>query len=191
MSIASMKLSRTLALLSAALVAVVISLDPPSPAWGQGQAMNHGDRTGLIGARTDAERQAFSALACRCGGCPNEALITCPCAYADGYRNDIRAMIARGMTLEDIKKEWEKRFGADALTAPPNSGGTRALYVVPPILIVAFAGFVVMVLRRFRRRDEEKSHAAAAAGGAPLSSGEHDEYDDKLDDELKQLDRDE
>ena|SRR5689334_5203585 len=184
-----MKLSRMLALLSAALIAVLISLQSPLPA--QGQGMDHSNRQGLIGAQTDAERQAFAALACRCGGCPNEALSTCPCGPADGYRNEIRAMIARGMTLEEIKKEWEKRFGPDALTVPPNRGANRAMYVVPFILIVLFAGVVVSVLRHFRKRDEEKNQAAAAAGGAPLSGGAHDEYDDKLDDELKRLDDEE
>lgn len=190
-----MKFTRTLALLSAASIAVALSLNAPSPALGQApppgaaQGMNHGDRRGLIGANTDAERQAFAALACRCGGCPNEALLTCPCSFADGYRNEIRAMIARGMSLEDIKKEWEKRYGADALTVPSNSGAGQALYIAPFVLIVGFAAIVIVALRRFRRREEEKSRPTA--GGAPLPSDERDEYDDKLDDELKQLDRDE
>src|SRR4051812_33914689 len=85
---------RKLVLLLAALFAAVISLQTPSPAFGQ-QGMNHGDRQGLIGIRNDAERQAFANLACTCGGCPHEAILTCPCSFADGFRDEVRAMISK------------------------------------------------------------------------------------------------
>jgi cytochrome c-type biogenesis protein CcmH len=181
---------RTLALLLTASLAAWLSLRAPSPALGQ--SMNHGqsERNGLIEVKTDQERQAFASLACCCGGCPHEPILTCTCGYADRYRDDVRAMIAQGMSLEQIKDAWEKRFGSDALTVPRNRGGNRLLYIAPLVLIVAAAGIVITALRRFRRREDEKSQVALA-GGVPPARADDDEYEKKLDDELKQLDSEE
>jgi hypothetical protein len=44
--------------------------------------------------------------------------------------------------------------------------------------------FAVVLLRRFRRHAEEKGATLAA----PVADAKRDEYDDKLDEELKQLD---
>lgn len=181
---------RTFALLLAALIAAFISLRSPSQALGQ--SMNHtgADRDGLIEIKSDLERQAFTSLACSCGGCPHEALSSCRCGFADRYRDEVRAMIGQGLSLEQIKAEWVKRYGNESLTVPPNSGGNQFLYVVPLVLIVAAAGVVITALRHFRRREEERSQKVAAAGGAPAPRDD-DDYDKKLDDELKQLDHDE
>jgi cytochrome c-type biogenesis protein CcmH/NrfF len=178
-------------ILLAASIAVLAWLR--SPPLALGQSLNHSatERDGLINITSEAERLAFGSLTCCCGGCPHEVLLTCPCGYADGYREDIRAMITRGMSLEQIKAEWVKRYGPEALTVPPNSGANRFLYLVPLVIIVAAAAFVILTLRHFRRREEERDRAAAVAGGAPLPAAAHDEYDDKLDDELRQLDQEE
>lgn len=181
---------RVVALLFTASIAVLVSLQSPSPALGQGMNHTGGEHTGLIEVKGDLERQAFANLACCCGGCAHEAILTCPCSVADRYRQEVRAMIADGLSLEQIKAEWRTRYGADALTVPPNTGASRLLYVAPLVIIIGAAGLVIFALRHFRRRETQKS-LLVTAGGAPPPRADDDEYDKKLDDELKQLDNEE
>jgi len=142
------------------------------PAMGEG---------GVIEINNEHERKLFNELQCTCG-CPRDAIGTCNCDYAARFRGEVRAMMAEGMTDEQIRAEWVRRYGPQALMVPPNAGGNRLLYLAPLAAIVGGAAVVVTVLRRFRARDV---HKAATAGAAPPA---RDEYDDKLDEELRQLD---
>ena len=94
-------------------------------------------------------------------------------------------MIAKGMTLEDIKSEWVRRHGPGSMMVPSNEGANRFLYIFPLLIIVGMAIFAVSMLRRFRRT--AVSAEARAASAASATTGK-DAYDQKLDDELKQLD---
>ena len=141
------------------------------------------ERGGVLDIHSEDERRAFGDLQCTCG-CPRESIATCTCSFAAGFRGEVRAMMARGLTQEEIKAEWVRRYGPQALTVPPNRGANRLIYVAPLVIIAAMGGFVVMLLRRFRRHDEQKAQALAP----PVAGAKRDEYDEKLDEELKQLD---
>ncbi len=155
---------------------------PPAVALAQqlGEGM---DRTGALDVRNDEERRTFGDLQCTCG-CPRESIATCTCAFADGFRSEVRAMMARGLTQEEIKAEWVRRHGPQALTVPPNTGANRLLYIAPLAAIAGMGAFAVVILRRVRRSSDEKARAVAS----PVAGAKRDEYDDKLDEELKQLD---
>ena len=144
------------------------------------------DRGGMLDIRSDEERQVFGDLQCTCG-CPREAISTCTCGIAAGFRTEVRAMMAKGMTEEEIKAEWVRRYGTQALTVPSNTGANRLLYVAPLAVIAGMGAVAVWVLRRFRRAGL-KSLEKAEAAAAPVAGAKRDEYDDKLDEELKQLD---
>jgi cytochrome c-type biogenesis protein CcmH/NrfF len=148
------------------------------PAIASAQGM---DRSGVLDIRNDEEKRVFGDLQCTCG-CPRESIATCTCGIAAGFREDVRAMMARGMTQEEIKAEWVRRYGPQALTVPENVGVNRLLYIAPLAAIVGMGAFAVSTLRRFRRKAEEKR------APAPLAGAKRDEYDDKLDEELRQLD---
>jgi len=141
------------------------------------------ERGGVLDIHSEDERRSFADLQCTCG-CPRESIATCTCGQAGGFRNEVRAMMARGLSQEDIKAEWVRRYGPQALTVPPNSGANRLIYVGPLAVIAGMGGFAVMLLRRFRQRDDQKAQAAAP----PVAGAKRDEYDEKLDEELKQLD---
>jgi cytochrome c-type biogenesis protein CcmH/NrfF len=154
-----------------------------APAVALAQQLGEGmDRSGTLDIRSEEERRVFGDLECTCG-CPRESLATCTCGIAGGFRNDVRAMMARGMSQEEIKAEWVRRYGPQALTVPPNTGANRLLYVVPLVLVAVMGAFAVALLRRFRRQAD-----AQAVAAAPVAGGPRDEYDDKLDEELEQLD---
>lgn len=169
--------------LAVALCAALISLRFPGLASAQqlGEGM---DRSGVLDIRSDEEKRVFTALQCTCG-CPRESIATCTCGFAHDFRVEVRAMMARGMSLEDIKAEWVRQHGPGAMMVPSNEGANRFLYIAPLLLIVGMAAFAVTVLRRFRRGGV-KAEARAATATLPKSGA--DAYDEKLDDELKKLD---
>jgi cytochrome c-type biogenesis protein CcmH len=161
-----------------------VLLAAAAPAVARAQQLGEGmERSGVLDIRNEEERRVFGDLQCTCG-CPRESISTCTCAFANGFRSEVRAMMARGLTRDEIKTEWVRRNGPQALTVPPNSGANRLLYVAPLAIIAGMGGFAVILLRRLRGRDEQKTQAAAP----PVAGAKRDDYDDKLDEELKQLD---
>jgi cytochrome c-type biogenesis protein CcmH/NrfF len=164
---------RRRALLS--IVPVLIAL----PALASAQGM---DRSGVLDIRSEEERRVFGDLQCTCG-CARESIATCTCGIASGFREDVRSMMVRGMTREEIRAEWVRRYGPQALTVPDNVGANRLVYIAPLAAIVGMGAVAVATLRRFRKQAERKPMPAAGA-----ASKKRDEYDDKLDEELRQLD---
>ncbi|MFT3773819.1 MAG: cytochrome c-type biogenesis protein CcmH [Minicystis sp.] len=171
------------ALLVVPTAALAVGVTRPAFAQGMPEGM---ERAGGIRIKNDEERRIFTDLLCMCGGCTREALNTCTCGFADKYRSEVRAMMAEGLTAEQIRAEWVRQYGPQALSVPPNQGANRLIYIAPLVAVVGMAAFVVTLLRRFRRRDEEKQAVAGVA--PPVAGSKRDEYDDKLDEELKQLD---
>jgi cytochrome c-type biogenesis protein CcmH len=170
-----------------ALAALPASALLAAPLAAFAQQLGEGmERSGTLDIHNDEERAVFGDLQCTCG-CPREAISTCTCGIAAGFRGEVRGMMARGMTREEIKAEWVKRYGPQALTVPSNTGANRLVYAAPLVLIAAGGAVAVKVLRGFRQQGERKA-AATAAPVAGAARDEYDEYDDKLDEELKQLD---
>jgi cytochrome c-type biogenesis protein CcmH len=168
------------ALIFAPTAAIVAAVPVVVHAQQLGEGM---ERTGVLDIRNEGERRSFADLQCTCG-CPRESIATCTCGFASGFRNEVRAMMARGLTQEEIKAEWVRRYGPQALTVPPNSGANRLLYAAPLALIAVMGAFAVTLLLRFRHESDERAGATASA----VAGAKRDEYDDKLDEELKQLD---
>ena len=172
--------------LAVALCAALVSLRFSTAAFAQDMGdMGKGmDRSGVLDIRNDEEKRVFSALQCTCG-CPRESIVTCPCGFAHDFRIEVRAMMAKGMTLEEIKAEWVRQHGPGAMMVPTNEGANRLIYIAPLVIIIGMAAFAVTMLRRFRSGGVKASARAAAASGP---NPDDDAYDEKLDDELKKLD---
>lgn len=154
------------------------------------QLGEHMVREGTVGIANDVERRLFTSLICTCG-CPRESLATCTCDVAARRREVLRGELEKGTPLEDIQAGYASLYGPEALAWPPNSGAHRMVWLLPLGALIVSAGAVGVALRRWQRRGASQaasgpSHAEASAPD-PL---EHDEYDDKLDDELRDLDDD-
>ena len=120
-----------------------------------------------------------------------EAMIIAPCCFsqqvsvhqspaADEVRKDVRLRLARGESRQQIVDAYVGQYGKRILAEPPAEGFDRALYVLPPLLLLGSAAMVIWLVRRFSGR------AVAVAEPAPaLPAGD---YDQKLDDELRDLD---
>ena len=101
---------------------------------------------------------------------------------ADEVKRDLRTRLGRGETEEQIVSDYVVQFGERILVEPPARGFNRFLYVLPPVFLLAGAGLVVILVRRFSKRGAEGESRATTPSGSDAR------YDDRLDEELSNLD---
>ncbi|HKQ70668.1 MAG TPA: cytochrome c-type biogenesis CcmF C-terminal domain-containing protein [Polyangiaceae bacterium] len=169
-------------LTSSILFGVMLAL-MPARAFGQ-QNSSSSLHAGTVEIRDPTEHALFSSLLCQCGDCPRLPLSSCTCSTADATRSEIRSRLHAGATIEDIRADYVREHGAAALSVPPNTGALRAIYMVPGVIGVGGLGFVLLLVRRWKKRGEEGGPTSSPSS----SPSERDEYDAKLDEELKKLD---
>jgi len=158
------------------MLSVMLAL-APSYAYAQQQDMK---REGVVEEQTPREKSLFAQLLCDCGTCPHEPLSTCTCGWAHDMRATIRAELQKGKSIDDVLRDYAQKHGSDAVLVQVDQGGARALWFVP---LLAFAAGGALVYRFIKKRG-----AAASEGEAKDDSAGRDAYDDRLDDELKDLD---
>jgi cytochrome c-type biogenesis protein CcmF len=167
---------------SSILFGLMLSL-APARAFGQGSSSL---MAGTVEMNDPVERQLFPRLRCTCGGCARLPLSECVCFEAEQARAEIRNRLHAGVSTDVIMADYVTAHGAGSLTVPPNEGALRAIYVVPGLLTLAGLGLVFSVVRRWKRQgDAALPPPPKPSGGGPAGP---DEYDAKLDEELKKLD---
>jgi cytochrome c-type biogenesis protein CcmH len=202
-----------LAIAVLAAVALGVSAEPA-----RAQVEMSQDANGTVGIRNPTERLLFSSLTCTCGTCPQWTLDKCTCGFAAERREELRAELAKGKSIVEIQAEYSKEYGMQALALPPNEGMSRLVWMGPLVALVAGAGLVGVMLRRWSRKGSQLGSSASQGPRMPPSSekksagdkkpgddgddddepgdggesgkkpGERDDYDDRLDQELKDLD---
>jgi cytochrome c-type biogenesis protein CcmF len=153
----------------------------PSPAFGQGTSSQH---AGTVKINSPTERAVFEKVRCMCNGCERLDLSKCACSWADDARERIREKLARGELQEKIVSDYKAEYGSDALNVPPNEGVLRTIYVLPIAVIIGGGVGLGVALKRWRGAQSKKD----ATPGAAALPRERDEYDARLDEELKDLD---
>jgi cytochrome c-type biogenesis protein CcmF len=156
----------------------------PAPAYAQAGMDNMHSHT--IRIENDHERAIFGAVRCMCGGCTIDTLATCACETAEAAREEIRREIAAGKTKDEIILSYREAYGITAMAIPPNEGALRAIYAVPLVAIFGGAVGLGFTIRRWRARGRTVQGEAQPAKDAPAPK--RDDYDARLDDELKDLD---
>jgi len=183
----------TAAVTASILLGLLLAL-MPSPAFAQGASSLH---SGTVKIENEKEKEIFGALRCMCGTCARDLLSTCGCGEAEDMREKLRAKIAAGQTKDQIVAEYSAQFGVASLAIPPNTGAMKAIYVVPLTLIAGGAVGLGVMMRRWRAPLAEpelatevgtKGKKAKRSKDAPNGTPKNDEYDARLDDELKDLD---
>jgi cytochrome c-type biogenesis protein CcmH len=131
-----------------------------------------------------------------------ERMLIAPCCWlapvsehaspaSDEVKQQIREWLGRGMTREQVLDAFVERYGARILAEPPNKGAGRYLYMAPWLVFgLSALGLVVLV----KRLTASRAAAAPAAGPtaarsepAPVDPASR-AYEDRLDDELRDLD---
>lgn len=113
-------------------------------------------RAPTVGADNDAFIMGVEkTLKCQCG-C-NLDIYTCrttdfTCTTSPALHRDIVALRGQGMTAEQIREDFVRQYGEQALMAPKAEGFNLAGYFVPGILMLFGIGVLSMwILRRQRQ----------------------------------------
>jgi cytochrome c-type biogenesis protein CcmH/NrfF len=100
-------------------------------------------------------------------------------ARADQERKEIRGLIARGLTKEQIKARLKAEYGPAILALPDSRGFNLAVYAVPIAVVAILLAALALGLPRWRRRPPG---GAAGGRGAGPELGADDAR--RLDDDL-------
>lgn len=108
----------------------------------------------------------------RCLVCQNQTVADSNSGLAEDLRREVRAMIKRGASDEEIRRFMTDRYGDFVLYRPPLKTTTALLWVGPGVLLVGGLAILAIVLRRRSRLaadrfepDEAEAEAESIEGG--------------------------
>jgi cytochrome c-type biogenesis protein CcmH/NrfF len=114
-----------------------------------------------------------------CDTC-NVPLVIAQSPRADQQRREIRALIARGLTKDEVKAELKGRYGPAVLALPDDEGFSLAVWLVPIAVGLALVGTLALLLPRWRRRAGGPASGALAPDGPELSATDARRLDQDL-----------
>ena len=126
-----------------------------------------------------------------------ETLLVAPCCWreqvsihqseaADQVKQEIRAMLGAGLTRQQVLDRFVAAYGTRILVEPPDQGLGRVLHHLPWLAGgISLAGLIVFLRRVTARRQTTVPDAAAAV---PTGTDAERSYEERLDDELRDLD---
>jgi cytochrome c-type biogenesis protein CcmF len=130
-------------------------------------------------------------LVCLCGGCQRESVLECRCGYAADERRKVLALLAS----HDLSTEAGQKAGYDAVVAAfvTEYGGrhvlatpqNKASWMIP---YAAIGGGLVLLFAIGRRLVQRGKSAVTSAAGAAPANQRDEEYNEILDDELRDTD---
>ena len=124
-------------------------------------------------------------IICQCGSCRHN-LLECAsenCGHAAQDRVEIHSLLGQGKTREDVIQYFITKYGSQiALASPIDKGFNRLAWLLPYGLATVAAGLLGYGAYRLARRP-----GALAPAGPPLAASDPD-LQDKLEDELRNLD---
>lgn len=91
------------------------------------------------------------AVELRCLVCQNQTLADSNAPLAEDLRREVREMIAKNMSDQEIIDFLVQRYGDFVLYRPPVKATTTLLWIGPFLLLVGGAIALVIVLRRRRQ----------------------------------------
>ncbi|HLA74752.1 MAG TPA: cytochrome c-type biogenesis protein [Gammaproteobacteria bacterium] len=106
----------------------------------------------------------------RCLVCQNQTLADSEAELAIDLRNEIRALLEKGLTDEQVVDYLVQRYGDFVRFRPPVNEMTFLLWFGPLLLVVLGSGLLIFYLKRLPSR----------ANNAPLSDAEHKRLDKLL-----------
>jgi len=87
----------------------------------------------------------------RCLVCQNQTIADSHAALAVDLRQQIREMLERGMSDEEVRRFMTDRYGDFVLYKPPFKAVTALLWVGPPLLLGLALSALFLVLRQRQR----------------------------------------
>ncbi len=87
-----------------------------------------------------------------CPVCENEPLDVCQTSACQQWRAQISQLVSQGQSDQQVIQYFLDRYGLKVVGAPPASGETIWLYLLPIVGLIAGAIYVIFLMRRMRAR---------------------------------------
>jgi cytochrome c-type biogenesis protein CcmH len=100
-------------------------------------------------------RMMVLATELRCLVCQNQTIADSHSGLAEDLRQEIREMMAKGMSEDQIRTYMTDRYGDFVLYKPPFKASTALLWVGPAVLLLLALGALATVLRRRQKLGDE------------------------------------
>jgi len=97
----------------------------------------------------------------RCPVCQGMSVADSPAEMAINMKEQVRELLARGYTEEQILKYFELSYGQFVLLKPKFEGVTSLVWLLPVIVLVAGALIVFFKIKKLERGGAAASQAAA------------------------------
>jgi cytochrome c-type biogenesis protein CcmH len=92
----------------------------------------------------------------RCLVCQNQTIADSHADLAVDLRQEVRELLQKGMTPDQVRKYMTDRYGDFVLYRPPLKASTAALWLGPAVLLaVALLALVVVIRKRARLADDQ------------------------------------
>ncbi len=141
-------------------------------------------QTVVVVPRSPTERNLQSEIVCMCGTCGRKRIGECTCSLAAQMREEVARLVGEGKTQDQVLAHFVAKYGSqEVLARPIDRGFNRLAWFLP--YAVGGIGFVVIgsIAWRWSRR-----HDGAAAGESPAPATPATDLENRLDDELRDLD---
>jgi len=142
----------------------------------------------LLVPRTPDEKRLRAEIVCMCGTCGRKRVGECTCGTAEAMRIEISELVAAGKTYDEVVDYYVKKYGSqEVLASPIDEGFNRLAWFLP--YAIGLVGIMVVggVAVRWSRQARE-GQATAAAANTPADAETVQIRQEKLDDELRDLD---
>ena len=138
--------------------------------WSPAAALGATPRTSF----TDVERSVM------CVSC-NVALTIAESPQADRERAEIRALVAQGLTKQEVLDRLVDDYGPNVLAEPEARGFNTVAYLVPVAAVLALGLLGLVLLPRWRRSRAEQAAADEQRDDGPdLSRADTERLDAEL-----------
>lgn len=120
----------------------------------------------IAGAELDRRTQEVGSLV-RCPVCQGMSVADSPSEMAVNMKGQVRELLARGYTEEQILEYFERSYGQFVLLRPKFEGVTAAVWVIPIVALIAGIAITFVILKRLGR---------GKTAAAPVSDPGFDPY---------------
>jgi len=109
------------------------------------------------------ERVRAVAIGLRCPVCQDLSVADSPAPLAQAMRAKIASELQAGTSPGAIRRQFVRAYGSWILMAPPRSGLSLVVWILPIVLALAGCALAVIAIRRWTRDRPETRPAGTAA----------------------------